>query len=258
MKKIKISVVSYLNSKPFLYGIFKNDFDRFIDISLDYPAECARKLLNNEVDLGLIPVALIPNLKESHIISDYCIGTNGPVKTVCLFSDKPINEIKNIYLDYQSKTSVQLLQILLKDYWKSSPTLLHASHDYIKHIKGNTAGIVIGDRTIGLEKQFAFVYDLGAIWKEMTELPFVFAAWVSNKKLPEDFINSFNEILGDGIDSIKHVAQLFQSSHPGFDVLDYFSNNISYDFNESKKKGLELFLRLSGQAQGVVYLTNNK
>ena len=64
---------------------------------------------------------VIPSLRESHIISNYCIGANGAVETVCLCSDVPISEIASIYLDYQSRTSVALLKILLKEYWGVDP-----------------------------------------------------------------------------------------------------------------------------------------
>ncbi|MBA3902015.1 MAG: ABC transporter substrate-binding protein, partial [Bacteroidetes bacterium] len=87
MQRIRISAVSYLNTKPFLYGIQNSDaLTHFnIDLKTDLPSVCAEKLLANEADLGLVPVAIIPKLKEYHIISDYCIGAIGPVKTVMLY-----------------------------------------------------------------------------------------------------------------------------------------------------------------------------
>jgi chorismate dehydratase len=242
-EKIKISAVSYLNSKPFLYGLFRNDFDKEFSISLDYPSECARKLLSDEVDLGLVPVAIIPKLKNPHVFSDYCIGADGPVKTVCLFSDMPIENVEEIYLDYQSRTSVLLLKILLKEYWNLNPKLSDAPKDYLSKIGKKTAGLVIGDRTIGMEQRFAFVYDLADTWKKFSGLPFVFAAWVSNKKLPDSFIAGFNTAISDGIMRIEQVAQLFQSSHLNFDVLEYYQRYISYSFDTAKKDGLELFLQ---------------
>ena len=96
-KKVKISAVSYANTYPFLYGIHKKLDSKYFELSLDVPSECARKLINNEVDLGLIPVATIPLVDNSKIISDYCIGANGAVKTVLLMSKLPI---ENIYLEF--------------------------------------------------------------------------------------------------------------------------------------------------------------
>lgn len=243
--KIKISAVSYLNSKPFLYGLYKSDFDKKSSLYLDCPAESARKLISGEVDLGLVPVAVIPELKNPYIISDFCIGASGAVKTVCIYADFPLEQIETIYLDYQSRTSVQLLKILLRDYWKISPKLLSAPKDFIDLIDKKTAGLVIGDRTIGLDVKHPYVYDLAAGWVAHKKLPFVFAAWVSNRQLSEEFIDAFNSCLSDGISRIDQVAELFQSSHPNFDIREYYTKYISYNFDAPKKTALEKFLSLS-------------
>ncbi len=101
-----------------------------MDLVFDYPAKIASFLINDQVDIGLIPVAIIPDLAEYHIISDYCIGCNGEVASVCLFSEVPLHEIKTIVLDYQSKTSVALLKILLQEHWKISPKLVAGEKNY--------------------------------------------------------------------------------------------------------------------------------
>ena len=95
---LKISAVSYLNTIPFIHGLKQSELIHNIDLQLDYPSICADKLINGEVDLALVPVAIIPTLKEAHIISDYCIGADGAVDTVCLYSDVPITEIEIIGL----------------------------------------------------------------------------------------------------------------------------------------------------------------
>ena len=115
-----------------------------IDLVIDYPANIAAQLIKNEIDIGLIPVAVLPQLKEYYIISDFCIAADGAVASVCMFSDVPLNEIKTILLDYQSRTSVALLKVLLKEHWKISPALVQASEGYENDISGNTAGLVIG------------------------------------------------------------------------------------------------------------------
>ena len=185
---LKISAVSYLNTVPFIHGLKQSVLIHSIGLQLDYPSICADKLINGIVDLALVPVAVIPKLLQAHIISDYCIGANGAVDTVCLYSDVPITEIESIALDYQSRTSVALLKILLKEYWQLNPELKKADVGFEENIKGKHAALVIGDRAFALNDKHAYIYDLSAIWKEMTGLPFVFAAWVANKKLPQDFI----------------------------------------------------------------------
>lgn len=248
---IKISAVSYLNTKPLLYGLFQKGIDEMVDLSLDIPAVGAQKLVDGEVDLGLVPVAIIPKLQTPHIISNYCIGTEGEVNTVAIFSERPLRELTHIYLDHHSRTSAALTQILLKEYWQLPMTFLQAEEGYIDDIQGTTGALVIGDRTIGLTSNYK--YDLGTAWKAHTGLPFVFAAWVSNKPLPEDFIKVFNDALAYGMSKINQLMYLVQSPHPSFSVFDYYTKNISYEMDAAKKEALTLFLskvqQLSGQPQ---------
>jgi len=123
MRKIKVGAVSYLNTKPLIYGFQQGMMNNEIELIEDYPSSIAGMLLDNVIDVGLVPVAIIPRLKEHHIIGDYCIGTSGEVASVCLFSDVPIEQAEEVLLDYQSRTSVRLAKILLKEYWKVNPLL---------------------------------------------------------------------------------------------------------------------------------------
>ncbi len=245
-EKIKVTAVSYLNTKPFLYGIFEHKLEEELDLELNIPSVCAQKLSSGEVDLGLVPVAVIPQLANPHIISDYCIGTVGAVKTVCLYSHCPLEEITSIYLDHHSRTSAALLQLLLREYWQLNPQLLPAFEGYIDKIEGTTAGLVIGDRTIGLEKRFPYVYDLGEVWESYTGLPFVFAAWVSNKPLAPEFIERFNQALATGLDHIPQLIYLLPKPESDFDLQAYFTHHISYELDAPKRIALDRFLKALG------------
>jgi hypothetical protein len=85
-----------------------------IELVEEYPAKIADMLLNDQVDVGLVPVAIIPSLQEAHIVTDYCIGAGGEVASVALFSEVPIEQVTKVLLDYQSKTSVNLARILFE------------------------------------------------------------------------------------------------------------------------------------------------
>lgn len=237
-----ITAVSYLNTKPMIYGLLNGPLSDQITLNLDSPAICASKFKNGETDLALVPVGSLVDLDQYHIIGDYCIGSEGKVRTVCLFSEVPIEEIKQIYLDYQSRTSVELIKILARKYWKIEVEWLKGEKGFETKIRGKTAGLIIGDRAIGLENEFPYVYDLSEIWREMTGLPFVFACWVSKDKLDPEFEAMFNHSIKAGIDQIDKLVYILPSPEKDFDLEEYFKKNISYRLDDQKRKALNLFL----------------
>ena len=246
MKKIKVGAVSYLNTKPLLYGIERSEeLIAQIDLVTDYPSKIAKQLLNDEIDVGLVPVAVIPQMKEHYIVSDYCIGSDGNVASVCLFSEVEINKIETVLLDYQSKTSVALCKVLMKHYWKRDVLFKDAKENFAKDIKERTAAVLIGDRALQQRTTSKYIYDLGGTWKAMTGLPFVFAAWISNKKLPDDFIKLFNQKNAEGINNINAVIK--ENKCDVYDLHTYYTQNISYTLNSEKLKGMYLFLELLQQ-----------
>jgi chorismate dehydratase len=218
-----------------------------VDLIIDYPSKIASMLLEDKIDVGLVPVAIIPEMKEHYIISDYCIGSVGKVASVALFSDVPLNEIETVLLDYQSRTSVALLKILLNEYWKIKVIYKNTSGDFQSKISGTTAGLVIGDRALIQRKISPYIFDLGLEWKNFTGLPFVFAAWISNKKLDENFIYNFNESNKTGLNNLDKVVK--ENPFTTFDLNHYYKDCISFDLDDNKKKGLQLFLKLLGIEQ---------
>ncbi len=242
MKKIKVGAVSYLNTKPLVYGIKRSThLLKQIELIEDYPSRVAGMLVDGTIDIGLVPVAAIPKLKEWHIVGDFCIGAEADVASVCLFSETPIEKVEKVLLDYQSRTSVNLAKVLLKHYWKVNPILEDASEGYIADIKGTTAGVVIGDRALAQRKVSPYIYDLASSWRAMTGLPFMFAAWISNKPLPEDFIEEFNAANALGFEHLEEV--IAENPYPVYDLHTYYTHNISYQLTEEKRKSLDLFLQ---------------
>jgi chorismate dehydratase len=239
--KIKVGIVSYLNTRPLIYGLEKAPIREEIDLIEAYPSKLADMLLNNEVDVGLIPVAVIPQLQSYHIVGDYGIATEGEVASVCLFSEVPVEEVTRVYLDYQSRSSVALLKWLIREYWGIHPEIIETSDEhYRKEIKGTAAGLVIGDRALEQRKISTFMYDLGSEWRFVTGLPFVFAAWVSNKKLPDDFVQRFNAANALGLQHLDEIVAA--NPFPYYDLRKYYTFHISYFLDQKKREGLELFL----------------
>jgi chorismate dehydratase len=246
LKKIQVGAVSYLNTKPLLWGIERSpELMQQIELITDFPSKIAAQLLNDEIDIGLVPVAIVPQMKEYYIDSNYCIGADGDVVSVCLFSDVELGKVEKILLDYQSKTSVNLCRVLLKNYWKKNIPVEDAGPGFIDRIKGTTAAVLIGNRALQQRKHSKYIYDLAGEWKKFTGLPFIFAAWIANKKLPAGFIELFNKKNAEGLNNIEAVIAANNCDY--YDLHTYFTKNISYEVTDEKRKAMDLFLSLMQQ-----------
>src|SRR5512133_664659 len=187
---IRVSAISYLNTAPFVYGLENHPISKKIEIEYVAPSVAAGKLINGMSDLGIIPVAVIPLIKDAHIISEYCIGADCAVASVLLVSGKPLHEIKKLYLDSESRTSVLLAKILCEKFWNISPEF--SDFDFSKEEPDMSKSyILIGDKALTHGALFPHVYDMAEEWIKYKKLPFVFACWTANKKLDPAFIAEF-------------------------------------------------------------------
>lgn len=235
MNKIRISAVSYTNTKPFIYGIEHDDVLQQIDLSLDIPTDCAAKVISGQVDIGLMPVAAIPLVPNANIVGDYCIGSVGAVNSVFIFSNVPAQDIRTLKLDSHSRTSNNLAKVLLKFYFK-------VDVEFTTDLEADTDAIVlIGDRTFGKKDQYAYVYDMGQEWMNFTGLPFVYAAWVANKEIPAAFVSDFNRALKLGVDNRVELLKQLPAT-PSFDLEDYLLHKLDFELTDKKRKALDLFL----------------
>ena len=235
MSKIKISAVSYTNTKPFIYGIEHSALINKIELSLDIPIDCAAKVIGGEVDMGLMPVAAFPLVPNGKVIGGYCIGSVGAVNSVFIFSKVPVTEIKTIRLDSHSRTSNNLAKVLLKFYWKLEVVFITDSEVAADAI------VLIGDRTFGKKGEYAFSYDMGEEWMNFTGLPFVYAAWIANKAISEDFILKFDEALKFGLDHRKELIKELPEVEQ-FDMEDYLMNKLNFELTDQKRAAMHLFL----------------
>lgn len=240
MNKIKLALVSYINTIPFIEGIRASlPLLEKLELITDYPAKCAEMIRHHKVDGGLIPIAALAEIDGYEIISDYCIGADGVVETVALFSQQPLEEVDTIYLDYQSRTSAQLVQILAKNYWKRKFKFLPTTQGFEGSIPDHSAVLIIGDRVFEYEHLYAYKLDLAENWKFNTNLPFAFAVWVGNDKVKaiEKELNAAFEL---GLNDLaKHYNDLLTIDEDHF--INYLSEKIDFRLDNRKKKAIQLF-----------------
>ena len=241
MKKIRISAVSYTNTKPFIFGIKHSEILDEIELSLDTPTDCAQKLIDDEADIGLIPIAAVLNIPNWHLVTNYCIGAVGAVNSVFIFSNCPVEQIQVLQLDPQSRSSNNLARVLLKNFWKISPRLIADAPDYAQSQEEFTGFVQIGDRTFGRKIHHKYVYDLAEEWQNFTGLPFMFAGWVANKPIDAEFITRFNQALKIGLNRRHELIPTLQAV-ANFDMHDYLMHKIDFDLTDAKKEAMKLFL----------------
>lgn len=247
MGKIRISAVKYANTYPFMYGLVESGFEKKVILQTDHPADCAAKLIGDKVDIGLMPVASLPLLRGYQIISDYCIGAKKNVRTVLLLSNCPFGDIKTVFLDYRSRSSINLTKVLAKNAWKREFKWVNTSKGFdFLNIGLNEAVVLIGDQCFEYENSFRNKLDLALEWEKFSGLPFVFACWTANKAIDSEFIKEFNEALRLGVNNIDAVVEKYGQTGVinGIVLKNYLEENIDYEFDDEKKKGLKMFLEL--------------
>ena len=230
---------------PFRWALKKSEVLNKIDLQEDIPSICAQKLKFNQVDIALVPVALLAELPAYEIVSNYCIGALKKVDSVMLYSNVPLNQIETIVLDYQSLTSINLVKVLSKFFWKVNPVFVNAFPGYETETKEKKASVVIGDRTFELNGTYKYEYDLAEEWYKFTQLPFVFAVWASTKNVSENIVTEFNRALETGVNNINEALSEMPEikTKNNYNVSSYLKNCISYNLDEPKRKAIHLFLK---------------
>lgn len=235
MDKVKVAVATYTNTIPFLRGLQHSVLLDSMELVMDYPSACAERLVRGEVDLGIVPIRTLLDMPEHYIVGNHCIGTEGAVDSVFIFSNVPIEQVRTLRLDNQSKTSNGLARILLRDYWKRDVVLTESGDA--------DAYVLIGDRTFGKKDKVPYAYDLGYYWRAYTGLPFAFAVWASNKPLPKEFEQEFDLALKQGVERIEHIIPSLPPVED-FDYRKYLTKNLSFDLTEAKRKAIALYLNM--------------
>lgn len=287
---VRITAVSYLNTLPFIYGIEQRvafslsaaaghsasvmpgtelpSAGEGIVLSLRIPSLCAADAIGGEADIALVPAAAIPLIPgfsvhsrsdfsstgfTPRIITDYCIGAEGPVDTVVLLSDTPLADIRRVYLDSHSRTSVQLVRVLAREHWRIAPEWVDFA-DCVSACALQGSGlaygeamVAIGDKVFALTAahRYAFRYDLAQEWHDYTGgLPFVFAAWVACTEAGLAFAPVLNGALAYGVNHIADSITGTVNRSRDFEFAPacrYLTESIKFDLDDRKRLAMRLF-----------------
>lgn len=239
----RIAAVSYLNTVPFIYGIEHAESLR-ATLLLSPPSGCAEAFNAGQADIALLPVGALPTLKDADIITPFCIGASGRVRTVTVISGSPLEGIRRIWLDSHSITSALLVKILCENCWYITPEFRHMDdYSVIERREPGDAFLLIGDKVFDYERRFAgscHAWDLAECWQWMTGLPFVFAAWVARKSVPPEVVEELGRALDFGTQHIRESIDYYGHSGKPH-AYEYLTRNIDYIFDDQKHKALSLY-----------------
>jgi len=242
-----LSLVSYLNTKPLIYGIEKQLVKHEFTIQKDVPSVCATRLKEGEVDVGIIPsIEYAHNKGDLRIVPDIALVSKQSVQSVNLFFKKDLKDIKTIALDTSSRTSVALLKIILREKYEILPEYIIMAPDMNEMLKRADAALIIGDKALHYHNENPQHLDLGEEWFSLTGLPFVYAIWVGYElALSESDISAIKESKELGVKNTKEIAREYAKANPCDWTFynDYLTKNIFYDFGEEEQEGLLEFYK---------------
>ena len=247
MRKLKLAIVSYINSLPLCWGFIHNrPKDRF-ELEISSPALCADKIAAGSADIGLIPAIEYQRIPNLRIIPNLSVASRKSVRSVLLVSNVPWSRIRSVALDRSSRTSVILLQILLRTKFQLDPTLYSHEPDLASMLRRRDAALLIGDAALTADTAGLYRCDLAEAWREETGKPFVFAFWACRAESGLEDSSPFEESYRYGQAHLGDIVrqQSRQLRMPAEQVHSYLTRCIDYSLDEHNLDGLLHFYRLA-------------
>lgn len=180
MPKIRAGAVSYLNTRPLVFGLDQGSGGDRIALSEDVPSVLAQRMAAGEIDLALLPVIELARIPNLVVVPGLAIGSLGNCRSVLLVARKPLADVKSVSLDPESRTSNALARVLFAEAWGSAPAFVAGPRDLALALAEHDAAVRIGDKALFEPlPEGTIAYDLGGAWTARTTLPFVFAVWAA-------------------------------------------------------------------------------
>lgn len=242
---LRLASVSFLNARPLIHGL---DRDLALRLLLDVPSKLVDHLGSGSCDVALLPTIDYQRLPDLCVVPSGGIGSDGETLTVRIFARTPIERIKTLACDPDSHTSVALARIILAERHGVRPEFIGLSR---ASERLDEARLLIGDKVVCEEPRgFQHQYDLGAEWKELTGLPFVFAVWTARQGLDlGDLPSRLERAKREGL---KHVEQLVEQfarpiGWPSQLALQYMTEHLQYDVGQRELGAIGLFHELAAR-----------
>ncbi|MFE2736038.1 menaquinone biosynthetic enzyme MqnA/MqnD family protein [Streptomyces sp. NPDC056721] len=262
----RVGHIQFLNCMPLYWGLARTGTLLDLELTKDTPEKLSESLVQGDLDIA--PITLVEFLKAADQLvafPDLAVGCDGPVMSCVIVSQVPLDQLdgRRVALGSTSRTSVRLAQLLLADRFGVRPDYYTCPPDLGLMMQDADAAVLIGDAALRANLHDAprlglQVHDLGALWKEWTGLPFVFAVWAARKdyaereplitrKVHEAFLASRDVSL----EEVTKVAEQ-ASRWEVFDeqVLERYFTTLDFRFGARQLEGVTEFARRVGPTTG--------
>ncbi len=247
--EVRIGAVRYLNAWPLTFCLPR--LAPAARIVTDLPSRLADGLVAGRFDVALVPSIEYCRNPGCTIVSDACIASDGPVRSIKLYSRVPPERIGSLALDEGSRTSAALVRIWLEERFGLTPALTPLPIGAEAGDCATDAVLLIGDRGMRpRDGQFEFSFDMGEEWTRWTGLPFVFAMWVAR---PGAAWEGADQVLGAARDEgVKRLPEIARQAAPVVGIpeaecLAYLRDNLTFRLGARQRHGLELFYEMAGR-----------
>lgn len=278
VKRLRISVVEYLNTAPLVRGFTHGPLKGKYELSFTVPSRCAQALEAGEADVAIIPAIEYQRIANLVILPEMAIASKRRVRSLLLISRVPVREVKSVALDQSSRSTQALTRILCSKWWGIAPEFHEAAPELHAMLRKADAALLIGDPALRLavelddvlqrqtsgvmvcpgsavgfpEVEKLYVYDIVEEWRGMTGLPAVLAVWAARKdaatpELAQDFLRAKEYGLGDlpaiGAEAAKDLKL------PAEQLERYLRENIDYSLDEENLRGLSFYFHLAADLE---------
>lgn len=258
---LQVGWIDYANCSPLLLQIREQLPAAGIVLRHGVPAQLNAKLAACQIDVCISSSIEFARHADNYLVlPGHCIGSDGPVQSVLLLTNHPVETLggQRLLVTAESATSVVLLQILLARHWGLSgcsvePCML----PWQEALAAAPGVLLIGDAALraSLAGTAAYCYDLGACWREMTGLPFVFALWQVTQRAADtnsDGLHNLVTLLDAARDQIPEQADQLagvapESAWMGAGRLADYWRHITYRLDERHLAGLDCFYQLAAE-----------
>jgi predicted solute-binding protein len=280
VKKLRISIVEYLNTAPLVWGFTDGPLTGKYDLSFALPSQCAESLRRGDVDIAIIPSIEYQRIDNVVAIPGMSIAAKGEVRSLLVVSQRPIERAKKIALDTSSRATQALVRILADELWGIQPEFVQAAPDPAEMLRTADAGLVIGDPALRIAMKMealaskaqrdlsgyapgeepccqgdpeempvpgfetVFVYDVAFQWRELTGKPCVLAIWAGRPDaITPEVIADFEASKRYGIERVREISEAasIKLDLPPRALERYLTENIQYELTGEYLDGLRLY-----------------